>query len=247
MKSINCIAIDDNISALNIIEELIKDIDDFSLTKKFTNPIEAANFLRSNVDIDVIFLDVNMPDMTGIEFLKTYKPRQCIIFISKHPEYAVDSYDMENEHRINIVDFLPFPAKRDRFIRACNNAREKVIEKHNFIYLNDSHVKYKVAFDDIILIESDEVDPKYMNFYTRKPIKTDKLNQTFRISLSNLEDLLPPNKFMRVNKKCILNLDHVNQINGDEITVTDLRNKKVNLGEKFREKLLSYILRRTGN
>ena len=152
MRTVRAIAIDDNVSSLNIIEALSGKLDFISLERKFTDPITAGNYLAKESGIDLIFLDVQMPEMDGITFLKTYRPRQHIIFITKHREYAVDSYDLENTLGIRVIDYLPIPVTMERFIRACNKVMEILNQEGQFIFLNENRVEIKIPFDDIVLI-----------------------------------------------------------------------------------------------
>ena len=244
MKTIKCIAIDDNLSALNIIETLSRKVDFIKIQEKFSDPIKAGNYLQNNKDIDLIFLDVQMPDMDGLTFLKTYKPKQPIIFISKHKEYAVDSYDLENSLNINVIDFLPIPVTIERFIRACNKALEEVSAKDQFIFLSENSIKFKIPYDDIVLIEADDEDAKYMNFYFKNPsssIKDSKNPKLFRITLTDLEQILPQEKFMRISKSSIIHYNSIIRVKGDEI-FTDLDEKKtVQIGDKWKNKVEAFI------
>jgi DNA-binding LytR/AlgR family response regulator len=84
-----------------------------------------------------------------------------------------------------------------------------------------------------------------MNFYTRKPVMKDKSPSIFRISLKELEKILPANKFIRINKNCILNIDCINEVRGDDVRISEL-NKSVSIGDKFKEKIMNFINKRTG-
>ena len=231
---IRAIAIDDNQSALNIIESLSKKLDYLELTASFLTAMEAGNYLKANNNIDLIFLDINMPEMTGLEFLKTFKPEQAVIFISKHVEHAVDSYDLENEYKIKVIDFLPLPVQQSRFIRACNAALEQVKKEAGTIILKDNKKNFKVKLDSIILIEADPDDKHLMRFYLSLPLgpKAEK-ELLIRKSLLELEKELPQDRFMRVSKNAIVNLDKVELLEGDEI-VTSLSEKTLTLGDRWR-------------
>lgn len=245
MKKIKCIAIDDNVSALNIITKLAESVDFIEIIEKFTDPVKAGKFLSSNSSVDLIFLDVNMPDMTGIEFLKTYKPKQQIIFISKDKASAVEGFEVMNEHDIDVIDFLPIPVKLDRFIRACNLAYDKGKEKEQFMILNENSIKFKIPYDDILYIEADETDAKYMNFHFKEGSMSHKnmKNPTaFRLTLINLmENILPSNRFLRISKNCIINLNYITQVKGEHIYIDGLPKKPLQLGDKYRDDFENYI------
>jgi two-component system, LytTR family, response regulator len=244
MKKIKAIAIDDNQSALNIIESLSKKLDYLELSATFLTALEAGNYLKTHGNIDLIFLDINMPEMNGLEFLRTFKPEQAVIFISKHVEHAVDSYDLENEYGIQVIDFLPLPVQQARFIRACNKALENIKSASGSIILKDKSKKYRVKHDAIILIEADEDDKHLMKFYLTGAIGTQSRNEVLiRKSLSELEEELPSDKFMRVSKNAIVNLDKVEMLEGDEI-ITCQPNKKLVLGDKWKQKFEEKIHKR---
>src|SRR5437868_4419056 len=191
MKKIKAIAIDDNQSALNIIESLSKKLDYLELSETFLTALEAGNFLKKHTDIDLIFLDINMPEMSGLEFLKIFRPEQAVIFISKHVEHAVDSYDLENEYGIRVIDFLPLPVQQARFIRACNKALAMIKSATESIILKDNKKKYNVKHDTIILIEADEHDKHLMKFYLTGNIGTNAKSEILiRKSLAELEEEL---------------------------------------------------------
>ncbi len=241
---IRAIAIDDNQSALNIIESLSKKLDYIELAATFLTAMEAGNYLKTNNNIDLIFLDINMPEMTGLEFLKTFKPEQSVIFISKHVEHAVDSYDLENEYGIQVIDFLPLPVQQARFIRACNKALETIKSNADSIILKDNKIKYNVKHDTIILIEADNDDKHLMKFYLTGAIGLKPKNVLLiRKSLAELEEELPSDKFMRVSKNAIVNLDKVEMLEGDEI-ITCQPNKKLLLGDKWKQKFEEKIHKR---
>ncbi len=244
MKKIKCIAIDDNVSALNIIAKLSESVDFIEIIEKFTDPIKAGKFLSSNSSIDLVFLDVNMPDMTGIEFLKTYKPKQQIIFISKDKASAVDGFEVMNEHDIDVIDFLPIPVKLDRFIKACNLVHERSKEKEQFMILNENSIKFKIPYDDILYIEADDKDAKYMNFHFKEGSmshKNMKNPAVFRLTLINLmENILPSNRFLRISKNCIINLNYIARVKGDQIYIDGLSDS-LQLGDKYRDDLDNYI------
>ena len=244
MKIIKCIAIDDNVSALSIIEGLSKKVDFIEVEKIFTNAIEAGTYLKNNKEIDLIFLDVNMPEMDGLTFLKTYKPKQHIIFISKHKEHAVDSYELENSLDIKVIDFLPIPVTIERFIRACNTALDEIIEKEKFIFISENSINFKLAYNDIIYITASGDDSKYMDFHFRQDsvsAKNFKNPMTFRLALKPLAERLPEDLFMQVSKNTIINLDIIVKTKGDLIYTNIPEKKEIEIGDKYRANFQDFI------
>lgn len=236
MKRIKAIVIDDNVSAIDSILTLSKKLDYLEISSTFTDAVKAGNYLKSKADIDLIFLDIKMPDMNGLEFLSTYKPTQQIIFISKHKEHAIDTYEIKNKLGFKIIDFIEFPPLQSRFIMACNNALESLKSKTNFIVLKDGKVNYKIKHDNIIVIEADPDDGHLMIFHLSHKIpETNKSELNIRKSLSDLEAELPTSKFIRVSKNAIVNIDTVILIDGEEIQ-TQLPGRKITIGDKWKEK-----------
>jgi two-component system LytT family response regulator len=237
MRIVKAIAIDDNESALKVIEAKCADIEFVELVKTFSGPIEAGKFLKANTNIELIFLDINMPDMSGLEFLETYKPKQSIIFISKHKDKAFDSFEVKSKFKIDVVDFLEMPVRTARFVEACNSVHEKLSRKSNYTIQKDNKKKYKINYDQIILIESDDIDAHFCNFYLTQDISENEKNPlSIRNSLSDLEKDLPSDIFLRVSRNSIINIDKIKLIDGDEI-ITSLSKKKVNIGDKWKEKI----------
>ena len=241
MRIVKAIAIDDNESALKIIEAKCSDIDFVDLVKIFSGPIEAGEFLKANPNIDLIFLDINMPEMSGLEFLETYKPKQSIIFISKHKDKAFDSFEVKSRFKIDVVDFLEMPVRTARFVEACNAVQEKLSNNSTFTIQKDNKKKYKINYDNIIIIESDEIDGHISNFYLTHEIAENERNPLpIRQSLNDLEKELPSQMFFRVSRSVIVNIDKIKMIKGDEI-LTSLSGRKVTIGETKKKEFEAHL------
>lgn len=233
---IKAIAVDDNESALKIIQKLTEGIDYIDVVATFSKALEAGNYLLKNKDIDLIFLDINMPEMNGFDFLKIYKPDQAIIFISKHTEKAIDTYNVKNSFGIKVVDFLSIPVKKDEFIRAClsvyNNIKD-TRDSINIIEIEKTCKKnYIIKYNEIVLIEADEVDSHLMNLHITSE-RIDKKILLIRRTLNELEKELPSDKFIRVSKKAIINIDKIIMHTNEEITIS--ASKKITIGDNWKK------------
>ncbi|HXH18560.1 MAG TPA: LytTR family DNA-binding domain-containing protein [Chitinophagales bacterium] len=222
---IRCIAIDDNKPALDILKTHASKLDYLEWVEDFTNPEKAlANLDKLNPDL--IFLDVQMPEMSGLDFLRAAKPRQMIIFVSDHKQYAFDSYELERDLKINVVDYLSKIITFDKFAAACNKAREIFLKNNpsEFAFFKDGTETHKVKWNDIIYFKSDK---QYIDIFLKAEKGEQKIN--IRKSLDELEPELPAGKFIRVHNSYIISVQHLKKIisvdevemdNGKQITVS---------------------------
>ncbi len=214
----NCIAIDDEPLALDLLKDYIEKIPFLKLEKTFTNPIEGLGYLQKN-KVDVIFLDVELPHVSGIEFVKCLQSKPQIIFTTAHEKYALVGYDLE------ITDFLLKPIMFDRFLKAVNKAYNQntgfakteratgIPEKENqpdFIMVKTGYNTIKVNLNDILYIEGLK---DYIKIHMPgKTILT--LN-----SLKKLQEILPANRFVRVHRSFIVALQKIDSIQRSRIVI----------------------------
>jgi len=238
---INCLIVDDEPLALDIIEDYISKIPFLTLYKSFQNPIDALSVVQEG-KIDLVFLDVQMPELTGIQFLKIANGKCKIILTTAYPEYALDGY----EH--NVVDYLLKPIAFDRFYKAaqkandliCNVAPQGVVPVvesnsipntfvHNFIFVKTEYKIQKIYLDDILFIEGLK---DYISIFTR----TERI-----ITLQNMkkmEETLPHSQFIRVHKSYIISLDKIESIERSRIFIA---NKIIPIGDTYREEFFKRI------
>jgi len=231
---LKCIIIDDEPIARKLIEEFIGDIDFLELVGQAENPAKAIKLLSEN-PVDVIFLDINMPTINGIDFLKSSKNTASIIMTTAYAEYAVEAFSLD------VLDYLVKPIPFDRFLKACNKAKEGYDNKQrlsatqqpandHFFIKCDNQIE-KVNYDDLLYAES---MLNYVLLYTpaRKMI--------VYITLKSLEEQLPENQFIKVHKSFIVNRSKIKSIEGNMI---NLGNKKITISQNLREKVLNEILK----
>jgi DNA-binding LytR/AlgR family response regulator len=226
----NCIVIDDEPLARQGMQMHIKNMPQLTLMGSFSNPLDAVSILQQNT-IDLIFLDINMPEMSGLDFVKTLVHSPLVIFATAYPQYALDSYDLD------AVDYLLKPIRFERFVKAVNKAQnymdllqssesnETHIESvnHDFIYIKADRKYFKVAFKDILYIEGLK-DYVIIHTPVRKVVTA--------MNLKTIFDQLPPSVFARISKSYIVNTEHI--VSFDTFTVY-LNNTELPVGNNFRD------------
>ena len=226
----NCIIIEDEIPAQKILKRFISKIPSIQLLGVFKAAIEANSFLKNNA-VDVVFLDINLPDISGIDFIKTIKNPPAIIITTAYPEYAVNSFELDT-----IVDYLVKPFSFDRFFKAINKAKDRletsknpIEETENILFLNVDKTHHKITLNSILYIESDR---NYITVVT----KNQKLS--YIESLKNWVEKLPKNQFIQVHKSYIINRKFVDKISGNEIYVSANR---IPIGRTYKQELLKQL------
>jgi DNA-binding LytR/AlgR family response regulator len=228
---IKCVIIDDEPIARDIIRDYILKINELEIIAEFNKPVEAIAFLNEN-KTDLLFLDINMPEINGIHFAKSLSNPPAIIFTTAYREFAANGFELQ------AVDYLVKPIPFDRFLKAVNHflqlhsksvgmisaeIREK--PEDEFILLKDSKKTHKVYLSDIKYIES---DGDYIRFY----LQNRKL--MIRGSLSFMETSLPSARFLRIHNSYIINLKKVNavtlysvEIEGTELPISRSHKERV--------------------
>jgi DNA-binding LytR/AlgR family response regulator len=214
---ISCIAIDDEPLALTKLEGFISKVPELNLLRKFDNAIEAIGWLKQN-RADLIFLDIQMEQLTGIQFLEAAEPTSRIILTTAYDQYAIKGFEL------NVTDYLLKPFSFQRFLRAVNKVMEyfsvKTDSQHSpaqpdsYIFVKTEYRLERIDIEDILYIEG-------MKDYLRI-ICTSKKIMTLQ-SFSRIEESLPANKFCRVHKSFIVALDKIKSIERGVIVIADQR------------------------
>ncbi|MFZ4581655.1 MAG: LytR/AlgR family response regulator transcription factor, partial [Paludibacter sp.] len=214
--SIKCVIIDDEPLAISVVERYVLQSPFLSLEQSFTNPIQALKYLNEN-EIDLMFIDIQMPDMTGFELVNLLKKKPVLIFTTAYSEYALESF------KVDALDYLLKPIDIQEFNKAVNKAREwievrnekasKVEATKDFLFIKSEYKIIRINFSDITYIQGMSEYVK-IHFAGRKPIMS-------LLSLKSLETQLPASMFMRVHKSYIVNLQKINMIERNEIVYDD--------------------------
>ncbi len=233
---LRCIIIDDEPIARKVLEEFIEDIDFMELVAQAENPLKASQILDSD-DIDVIFLDVTMPKISGIDFLKNTRTSATVIMTTAYTEFAVEAFGL------NILDYLVKPIAFDRFLKACLKAKEvavtneqlrsgqQPIAEDNYFFVKCDNQIEKVYYNDLIYAEA-------MLNYVMLHTSTKKM--MVYITIKSLENQLPESIFVKVHKSFIVNQTKVQSIEGN---ILDMGKAKITISQNLREKALQQIIR----
>lgn len=230
---IKCLAIDDEPYALKQIADYILKTPFLELTGKCYNAFEAMEIMASNT-IDLLFIDINMPEMSGMDFVKTLPPESNIIFTTAYSQYAIESY------KVDAIDYLLKPITYDDFLRAANKAQKIIVQNQNkeedklikdHFFVNSDGKIVKVNLWEIDFIESRS---EYVKIYlsNRKHIMT-------LMRLKNLEDFLPGEWFMRVHRSYIVNVRNITTIERNRIVFYG--NTYIPVSEQYKAEFKKFI------
>jgi len=235
---IRAIIVDDEPLALEVLETYISQIPEIELIKKCENAFEANEALK-NHEIDLMFLDIQMPQLSGIDFLKTLQNPPCVIFTTAYPDYAVQGFEL------NATDYLLKPISLERFMKAVNKVSEKIHKKrvdHEDVH-HDAHEEYffvkadkkflKVNFSDILYIEG-------LKDYVIIRLETGRII-TLQ-TMKSLEERLPPQTFKRIHRSYITNINKLTAIVGNMVELMEAgKVKQLPIGKNYKDELLDMV------
>jgi DNA-binding LytR/AlgR family response regulator len=224
------LVIDDEPLAQNILRTYAGDVDSIEIKGYCNNAVEAMQILEKQ-SIDLIFLDINMPKLSGIEFLKALKNPPLVILTTAYTDYAMEGYEL------NVLDYLAKPFSFARFLKAVQKAEQQfqliqktiITEKPESVFIRSNKKTYQVKFSDIVYIEG-------LGDYIK--IFTVKTHLVTNYSMKKMEELLPENEFYRIHKSHIVNLKKIVAIEGNMI---ELPNIKLTIGSNYRTEFFSKI------
>lgn len=226
MKRIKCIVVDDEPLAVSLLGSYVEKIPFFELVFSTENPILALEYIQKN-DADLIFLDIQMPELSGINFMKIVGDKLKYILTTAYSEYALEGY----EH--NVIDYLLKPISFDRFQKSALKAQERFptneTSANSYFFVKSSGQQHKINFDEILYVESIK---DYVN------IKTDNQEYIVLDTLKSLENQLPEN-FARVHKSFILNLDKIEKIDVRNVFLNS--GKEIPIGETYKSEFFQKL------
>ena len=222
---ISCIAIDDEPKALEVIERYCGKTGLVDLRATFREPLKAIEFLNRE-KVDLIFLDINMPDLSGMQLVQTLSPRPMIIFTTAYSHYAVESYDL------NALDYLLKPITFERFLAAVNKAAAALSPKNTTanedeptVFIKSGPQTYQVKVADILYLEK---DGNYITVHLK-----DK-NILIRENMGDIFDLVPQTDFLRVHKSYVVAIKHISMLEVHQLVING---EKIPIGSTYREAL----------
>jgi DNA-binding LytR/AlgR family response regulator len=222
--------IDDEPLAQNVLKKYAEDIKSIEIKGCCKDALEALEILEKQT-IDLIFLDINMPKLSGIEFLKTLKIPPMVILTTAYTDYALEGYEL------NVLDYLVKPFSFVRFLKAIQKAEHQlqltqkstIDEKAESIFIKSNKKSYQIRFSEIIYIEG-------LGDYIK--IYTEKSHLVTNLSMKKMEELLPANEFYRIHKSHIVNRMKILAIEGNMV---ELPNIKLTIGSNYRAEFFSSI------
>jgi DNA-binding LytR/AlgR family response regulator len=230
---LNCLIIDDEPIARKLLQEYIEETDFLTLVGTAENPLKATGLINEH-NVDLIFLDVNMPKMSGLDFLRSANNLPMVIMTTAYGQYALDGFEMA------VVDYLVKPFSLERFLKATQKAlelhtlKQKVNQPEksaSYFYVKCDGRIEKVIYDDLIYIEA---MANYVTLYT----DNDKL--VVYLTIKGILEKLPSEKFIQVHKSHIVNLDKIKTIEGSMLHLGD---KKITLSQSFYDEVMNKILK----
>jgi two-component system LytT family response regulator len=235
---IRCLVVDDEPLALNILEDYISKTPFLQLVKATTNPIEALTLVQDGT-IDLVFLDVQMPELTGIQFLRIANGKAKVILTTAYPQYALEGYELD------VIDYLLKPIAFDRFFKAAQKAQGIIAPAakplaaaepakqddflSDFIFVKTEHKIQKVYLHDILFIEGLK---DYVSIFT--PAERIITLQ----GMKKMEDALPPKHFIRVHKSYIVSINKIDSIERSRIFIGD---KVIPVGDTYRDEFFKIV------
>jgi len=232
---LNCIIVDDEPVARKLLEEYVEDIDFFQLIGKAENPVK-ANALLNNNKVDLMFLDINMPKMTGIEFLRTSASLPLTILTTAYTEYAIEGFELD------VLDYLVKPFSFERFLKACNKAKEyfelqnnstekKNVEGHSYFFVKCNGKIEKIFYDELLYVEA------MLNYVV---LHTEERKLIIYLTMKGIAEQLPAGIFLKVHKSAIININKIKSIEGNEI---NMGKAKVIISQNLQENVMKQILK----
>ena len=228
----SCLIVDDEQLARKLLEEYVAKIPMLDLRGMCKNPLEAMDILKEE-RIDILFLDIQMPGLTGVEFLKTLRDKPAVIFTTAYSEYALEGYQLD------VIDYLIKPFPFERFVQAVNKATDSIelkrkadaslIDDDKYVLLHADHKIYKVHLDEIEYIEGLK---EYVSYYTKQ--------QRIIVlqSLKSIEESLPSELFIRVHRSYIVPIKKIRTLDGNQVQIGE---KLIPIGRSYKDDVLKRV------
>jgi len=233
-----CLIVEDELPAQRVLQKYIGDVPSLNLVKSCNNALDAIELLNST-HIDILFLDIQLPKLTGIKFLKSLKKPPQTIFTTAYSEYAVEGFELE------AIDYLLKPFSFERFLKSVNKAIDRIESSHEastpseivvndeeFVFFKSDKKIYRIDLNDLLYVEALKDYVKIVTTHGTKLVLQ---------TLKHWQKILPSKLFQRAHKSYIVNLKQIDNINGNIISIRD---KEIPIGRHYREDLLKEIEKR---
>ncbi|KMQ65943.1 chemotaxis protein CheY [Chryseobacterium sp. FH2] len=220
MNKIKCIVVDDEPLAIALLGSYVQKVPFLELVSSGENPIEALDYIQNN-ECDLVFLDIQMPELTGINFMKILGDKQRYILTTAYSEYALEGYNH------NIIDYLLKPISFERFYKSALKAQERLTLHENqegsYFFVKSSGQQHRINFEDILYVESIK---DYVS------IKTNEQEYIVLDTLKSMEQQLPENSFSRIHKSFIINLNQIKVFDSKKVIL--FLDQEIPIGESYR-------------
>jgi DNA-binding LytR/AlgR family response regulator len=237
---LRCLAVDDEPLALDLIEDNISKLPYLHLVAKCSNPMEALKVLQTE-KIDLMFLDIQMPGLTGLQFIQSLQEKPMIILVTAYEKFALEGFNLD------VVDYLVKPVSMDRFVKACNKAYElyqlrnkagskEMAGEPGYFFVNVDYSLVKINFSDIRFVEGLKDYIKIHLQSTSRPVIT-------RLAMKNIEEQLPASKFIRIHKSYIVSVDHISAVRKNSVFIGEM---ELPVGDSYREAIAELTGRQSG-
>jgi len=213
---LKCMAVDDESLALDLVEDNISKVPFLQLVKRCRNAMEAVEYLENN-PVDLLFLDIQMPGMTGLQFLESLTKKPMVIFVTAYQQYALDGFNLD------VIDYVLKPINFERFLKASHKAldyykskqvasRAAEVPKLEFLFIHADYSLMKIMLEDILYIEG-------LKDYIKIHLRTQKFPVVCRMTMKSIEEKLPSMDFVRVHKSFIVSLSKMESIRSQKIKI----------------------------
>jgi DNA-binding LytR/AlgR family response regulator len=231
---IRCAVVDDEFLARKYLMDYIQKVPALELIGDFNSPLKASEVLRRQ-EVDLLFMDIQMPDMNGLEFLRSLNQKPQVILTTAYSEYALEGYELD------VIDYLLKPFSFQRFLQAVHKAEHHIIQKdpvstepgtpnaelhQNYIVIRADRKFYKINYPDLLFIEGQKA---YVTFNYK-----DK-HTTALFSMKELEERLPSDQFIRIHKSFIVSISKIEILEGNQLTVGG---KNLPVGKSYKEQVM---------
>ncbi|MDQ6815572.1 MAG: LytTR family DNA-binding domain-containing protein [Bacteroidota bacterium] len=232
---LRCIAIDDEDLALELMEDYISKVPYLQLIATCDDPMDAIALIQEQ-QIDLVFLDIQMPGLNGLQLIQTLSKNPMCILVTAYSQYALEGFNL------NVVDYLVKPVPFDRFLKACNKARELHQLKHkatevvredepDYFFINADYSHVKITYGDILWVEGLKDYIKIHLDNSAKPIVA-------RISMKSIEEMLPTSKFLRIQKSYIVSKAHITAVKKNSVFIGST---ELSIGENYKEFVMAFL------
>lgn len=227
---LNCLIIDDEPLALQLLEDFVNKTPYLKLAGKFEEPLQSLSILESE-KIDLLFLDIRMPDISGIDFYRSLVKKPQVIFTTAYSEFAINGFELK------AMDYLMKPISFEKFITACNRVKDFIEIKNQkdkgkeFFFINVSHKMHKIFYDDILYLEG------YKD-YTKVHLISSPNPLLILHNLKYFEDMLDKTQFIRIHRSYIVSLRKINTASRKSVTIN---NNSLPVSDNYRDSFFLLI------